>query len=339
MGTFETVEHFPQFRRETKQIPKSEKTKAMKRFRILLLAIAALGIHTAGAQQMYQISQYMFNDYVFNPAIGGIHDYYQVRTNYRYQWAGIKDAPRTYLLSAYGPHKSMPMGYGGFIYSDVTGPTNQLGVYGSYAYNILVYKDIRVSMGTFVGLKQFKIDMTALRFADQDPAQLLHGETFVKYMPDASLGAYAYNSQFYFGVSMNQLFGNKLEVIEEYEKKVMSKLNNHVFVTGGYRYNINRDIDIEGATMFKIVRAAPLQMDLNVKGIWRKMAWGGISWRTGDALALMGGYNYQDMLYIGYSYDIMISKLRNFGAGSHEIMIGVKFNRIKESGAMRRKIR
>lgn len=310
----------------------------MKTIKILLLTIAALGVNLANAQQMYQLSQYMFNDYVFNPAIGGIHDYYQVRTNYRYQWAGIKDAPRSYLLSAYGPHKSMPMGYGGFIYSDVTGPTNQLGIYGSYAYNLLIYRDIRLSMGTFLGLKQFKIDMTATDLT-VDPVLLANGDYFIKYLPDASLGVYTYNSQFYFGVSINQLFGNKIQALKEYNKTVMAKLNNHIFIIGGYRYNINRDIDIEGSTMFKIVRAAPLQMDLNVKGIWRKMIWGGISWRTGDALSIMSGYNYQDMLYIGYSYDIMISQLRNFGLGSHEVMIGVKFNRIKESGGMRRKIR
>ncbi len=315
-----------------------KKQQAMKKIKTLLL-IAALGINFSQAQQMYQLSQYMFNDYVFNPAIGGIHDYYQVRTNYRYQWAGIKDAPRTYLLSAYGPHKSMPMGYGGFIFSDVTGPTNQLGIYGSYAYNVLVYRDIRISGGAFLGLKQFKIDMSSLRFDVEEPAVSLNPDYYVRYLPDASLGVYAYNSQFYFGIIMNQLFGNKLEVLEEYSGKVMSKLNNHIFINGGYRYNINRDIDIEGATMFKIVRAAPLQMDLNVKGIWRKMAWAGVSWRTGDAIAIIGGYNYQDMLYIGYSYDIMISKLRNFGSGSHEVMIGVKFNRIKDTGGIRRKIR
>ncbi|HON18888.1 MAG TPA: type IX secretion system membrane protein PorP/SprF [Salinivirgaceae bacterium] len=313
----------------------------MKRTAIILIGILFLGIRNSEGQQMYQLSQYMFNDYVFNPAIGGIYDYYQVRTNYRYQWAGIKDAPRTYMLSAYGPHKSMPMGYGGFIFSDVTGPTTQLGIYGSYAYNILVYQDIRVSAGTFIGLKQFKIDMTALRFADPEPATDIHGDNYVKYLPDASIGVYTYNSQFYFGLSMNQLFGNKIEIINEYQTKVMAKLNNHIFIMGGYRYNINRDLDVEGASMFKIVRGSPLQMDLNVKGIWRKMAWGGISWRTGDAIALMGGYNYQDMLYVGYSYDIMISQLRKFGSGSHEVMVGVKFNRIKDNNrsGVRRKIR
>ena len=304
----------------------------------MLTVIVSLGVSKLQAQQMYQLSQYMFNDYVFNPAIGGIHDYYQVRTNYRYQWAGMKDPPRTYLLSAYGPHKSMPMGYGGFIYSDVTGPSSDLGVYGSYAYNILLYKDIRLSMGAFFGLKQFKIDFESLILGTpDDPA--IQGSEYVKYMPDASVGLYLYNSQFYFGASFNQLFGNRMEFIDYVPKDIRSKLTRHFYITGGYRYNINRDIDIEGSTLFKVVKAAPMQMDLTVRGMWRKIAWAGVSWRTGDAIAILAGYNYQDMLYIGYSYDITTSELRKSQSGSHEFMVGVRFNSIKNSGAMRRKIR
>lgn len=312
----------------------------MKKLIVILVATVGLSLTEVQSQQMYQLSQYMFNDYVFNPAIGGIHDYYQVRTNYRYQWAGLKDPPRTYLLSAYGPHKSMPMGYGGFIYSDATGPSTDLGVYGSYAYNILLYKDIRLSGGAFFGLKQFKINYSQLTLQDpNDPA--VQGPDFVKYMPDASVGFYLYNSQFYFGASFNQLFGNRMDFADNYElsKDVRSKLTRHFYITGGYRYNINRDIDIEGSTLFKIVKAAPAQMDLTVRGMWRKIAWGGVSWRTGDAIAIIAGYNYQDMLYIGYSYDITTSEMRRYQSGSHEFMVGVRFNNIKNSGAQRRKIR
>jgi type IX secretion system PorP/SprF family membrane protein len=140
----------------------------MNRIKLILIAsIMLLGVGLASGQQIPNLTQYVFNDYLYNPAIGGIYDYYQVKTNYRYQWAGIKDAPRTYLLSAYGPHKSLPMGYGGYIFSDVVGPTSKLGIYGSYAYNIKVSGDIRLSMGTFIGLTQYKIDLSALEFDSQ----------------------------------------------------------------------------------------------------------------------------------------------------------------------------
>ena len=42
----------------------------------------------------------MINNYAVNPAIAGMHDYYQVVT-IRNQWVGINDAPRTTILSIY----------------------------------------------------------------------------------------------------------------------------------------------------------------------------------------------------------------------------------------------
>jgi len=114
---------------------------------IVLLAVSQMVI----AQPMFQFSQYMFNDYALNPAIGGTHDYWQIKSNYRYQWAGIPDGPQTYMLGAYGPHKTMPMGYGGYIFNDVVGAVSYLGMYGSYAYNVRISGDIRLSMGLSLG--------------------------------------------------------------------------------------------------------------------------------------------------------------------------------------------
>ena len=318
------------------------KNSAMNRIRLILIAsVMLLGTGIASGQQIPNLTQYVFNDYLFNPAIGGIYDYYQVKTNYRHQWAGITDAPKTYMLSAYGPHKTMPMGYGGYIFSDVIGPTSKLGIYGSYAYNIKVSGDIRLSMGAFVGLTQYKIDLSATDLPQSDPVITQNGSNYTKFLPDGSLGLYLYTSQYYGGVSVMQLFSNKIETVESDSvdyKSVMSRLNNHLVLMGGYKYNINRDFDIEAGSMIKLVKGSPVQVDINVRSIYQKMVWFGVNYRSGDAVSLLAGYNYQDMLYLGLSYDITTSELRNYTSGTYEIMIGVKFNKIKQS-ATRRKIR
>lgn len=313
----------------------------MNRIKLIVIAsLILLGAGAASAQQIPSLTQYVFNDYLYNPAIGGIYDYYQVKTNYRYQWAGIKDAPRTYMLSAYGPHKTMPMGYGGYIFSDVIGPTSKLGVYGSYAYNIKVSGDIRVSFGTFVGLTQYKIDLSAVDFAESgDPVEMENGANYTKFVPDAALGAYLYTSQYYGGVSVMQLFSNKIETVESDDvdyKKISSRLNNHLILMGGYKYNINRDFDLEAGSMIKLVKGSPIQVDINVRSIYQKMVWFGVNYRSGDAVSILAGYNYQDMLYMGISYDITTSELRNYSSGTYEIMIGVKFNKIKQSSTTRK---
>ena len=126
---------------------------------IIILAIVT-GFTGVRAQQMPQYTQYMFNDFVINPAIAGIYDYFQIRTNHRFQWVGLLDPPMTNSIALYGPHAKLDMGYGGYVYSDVTGPTSRAGITGSYAYNIAVAGDIRLSMGISLSLLQYRIDGT-----------------------------------------------------------------------------------------------------------------------------------------------------------------------------------
>ena len=114
------------------------------------------------AQQMPQYTQYMFNDFVINPAVAGVYNYYQIRTNHRFQWVGLLDPPMTNSIAFYGPHAKLDMGYGGYVYNDVTGPTSRTGITGSYAYNIAVTGDIRLSMGLSASVMQYRIDGTQL---------------------------------------------------------------------------------------------------------------------------------------------------------------------------------
>ena len=72
----------------------------MQNKRILPLLVAmACTVLTARAQQLPQLTQYQFNDYVFNPAVAGTRQFFELRSGHRYQWVGIQDAPRTFTLS------------------------------------------------------------------------------------------------------------------------------------------------------------------------------------------------------------------------------------------------
>jgi type IX secretion system PorP/SprF family membrane protein len=308
---------------------------------IIFSIVCILGSLALNAQQLPQYTQYMFNDYVINPAIGGTHDYYQVVTDYRYQWAGIDQAPKTYMISMYGPHKSQPMGWGGYIFNDKTGPTIRTGVYGSYSYNMQIQGDLRVSAGIFLGLVQYKFDLSAMTFYDiNDPVLLENGDQYTKFVPDASFGVYVYSSQYYGGISMNQLLSNKITMTDTVQvDKAISKLKNHIYMHGGYKFNINRDFDIEVNGLLKVMTSVPPQFDLSPRVIWQKMVWGGISFRTGDAVSLLLGYNYNNMIHLGISYDATVSQISNYSNGTFEFLIGVKFNKIKTGGGNRGQLR
>ena len=53
------------------------------------------------AQQIPLTSQYMFNDYLINPAIGGSFNYTPIALSVRSQWSGMDGAPETQFLGGH----------------------------------------------------------------------------------------------------------------------------------------------------------------------------------------------------------------------------------------------
>ena len=100
----------------------------------LLLMIAGLN-----AQQFPVYSQYVFNEYMMNPAVAGTMDHTPIRLSYGDQWAGFTDmqgnniAPKTFAFSAHTPI-SNNLAFGGFVYNDVTGPISQTAAQLSYSW-------------------------------------------------------------------------------------------------------------------------------------------------------------------------------------------------------------
>ena len=127
----------------------------------ILILLACLTLRVA-AQQVPLYTQYMFNRIIYNPAVAGVDPYFQILSNHRFQWVGMTDAPLTNAISFFGPHRSRPMGYGGYVYHDITGPTSRTTLTGVYAYNVEVFSDIRLSMGLSMGLMQYRVDGTQI---------------------------------------------------------------------------------------------------------------------------------------------------------------------------------
>jgi type IX secretion system PorP/SprF family membrane protein len=313
--------------------------------KILFIFISALLIIPKGwSGQDPLYTQFMTNPFLINPALTGTYPYYQIIANNRLQWVNFTDAPLTNTITMYGPMVNQPMGVGGYIMQDRWGPESKINIAGTYAYNYGLTEDLKISMGLMLGFYQHKLDGTDLRVKDNDP-YFVPGEIYQNYKPDASVGAYLYSAMYHAGLSVTNLFGNKLVFEDNSDSEendttsksrtTFSKMKRHIYLHGGYKYFLNHEIAIEPTVIFKKVYAAPLQMDMNVRVWYGKRAWdgnkfwGGLSYRTKDALNVMIGFIYQKKIEIGYSYDITLNKTRTYHSGSHELMLSFKFNNIK----------
>lgn len=310
--------------------------KAMKY--ILVGVFLMLCSFAVKAQQAPSFTQYMFNDYLINPAVAGAFNYFQVRANSRIQWMGISDAPRTMSIMGYGPFKERDMGYGGYIWNDVTGPESKLALGGSYAYNIAVNDVMRISGGLSLGILQYKLDGTSFytgtESVDEDPAMPNAVES--KTNIDATLGFYLYSSQFYVGISAHQLLGNKYGFADADTLTGISRLTQHVYLSGGFFFMLNRDLALQPTAMIKYTSPGQIQAEIDGVVYYKRMVWGGLAYRMGasgyfssDAISILVGYNYENKLNIGLSYDITLSDLRRYSNGTIEVMIAYRFNSIK----------
>ncbi len=308
----------------------------MKKITILILLIS-LGFF-AKAQQLPQFTQYMINDYVFNPAIAGIESNYQMKSNIRNQWAGVNNAPRTTVLSVYGKYRESNVGLGGVVFNDQVGPTSRNGVSLSYAYHFSLTEKMKMSLALSGGFTQMRIDPTHLHFKDFEPQS--QGGILSSSVPDATFAFHLYTKDWYVGASIPQLLNSNLGFFEDdyldmYNLNPDGSLERHYFAMAGYKWKVNYDYVVEPSILIKSVTPAPTQADIGVKVTYQNKLWAGTAYRTNGDIGVLLGYSIGDRYSIGYSYDVVTSGLGEYTSGSHEFMLGVRFAPSTEEEIMR----
>ncbi|MGZ3900677.1 MAG: PorP/SprF family type IX secretion system membrane protein [Bacteroidia bacterium] len=278
------------------------------------------------AQQLPQYTQYMLNEMAINPAVAGKDDYADVRSNNRYQWVGITDAPRTYMLTLNGPIKAKNMGVGMQLYTDIVGPTRRTGLTFAYAYHIkLNKKDARLSLGLNAGILQWGIDGSKLVLHDEGDQSLI--TTYqTTYVPDLGAGIYFHKKdKYYLGLSVPQMYQSPIGLYSGVPQK--SRLASHFNLNGAYKFELGEDFKIEPSFLAKYASPAPVKVDVGLRLIYKEQIWIGGAYRSNDAFTALIGYMFKNYLMVGYSYDYTTTNIRKYSTGTHEIMLGIRFSR------------
>ncbi len=289
---------------------------------ILLFAASSFG------QQLPLYSNYMMNKFIINPAISGTQDYFMVATNNRYQWVGVTDAPRTHILSVNGPHRTKSVGFGGAVFSDITGPTSRTGAYFAYAYHFKIKENAKLSLGLSGGILQYKVDGTQITLKDAGDFSLMNSVQSA-ISPDFGFGAYFYTEKFYVGLSVPQFIQNRLNFFET-SAQSLSRLTGHYYINAGNKFKLANDWEVEPSILLKWGPPSIPQLDLGAKVTYQDYLWAGIALRTQDAFCTMLGYRTKnDKLLFAYGYEQPITRIRKYSYGTHEIMIAARFANIK----------
>ncbi|QQS28729.1 MAG: type IX secretion system membrane protein PorP/SprF [Sphingobacteriales bacterium] len=299
----------------------------MKKISILLIVVFCLFSASTQAQQIHQLTQYMVNDFAFNPAVAGSQDKFISKFGFRKQWAGIEGAPTTGLLSIHGNlSEKRSVGLGLLLYGDATGPTRRNGLQLAYAYQLPL--NLEFENETFLGfgiagaLTQYSLRFDELILHDAGDPQIGTGNQS-KLGGDAHLGIYLSNPKYWVGLSLNQLFASKFT----FEGAVENIKNaRHFYVTGGYNFAVSEKFGLSPGAILKMVKGTRPQAELNLRAIYDKQYWLGLAYRTEDAVSVLLGIDLKQGFNFTYAYDITTSNLNQVSNGSHEITIGYNFN-------------
>lgn len=291
---------------------------------ILYITVIVLLVNSLRAQQLPQYTQYMLNDLAINPAVAGKDNFADMRSNNRYQWVGITDAPRTYMLTLHSPLKNRHMGLGTHIYTDIVGPTRRVGINLAYAYHIKIAEKTRLSLGLSAGIQQWGIDGHKLRLHDAgDDNLLIQYQT--KIVPDFGAGLYVHNETWHIGFSAPQLYQSPIKLYPSGDGK--GTLVTHFLLNGAYKFKINDDFKVEPSFLAKYASPAPLKVDIGARVIYQEQIWLGGGYRHNDAFTALVGFMYKNYLMIGYSYDFTTTNLKRYSTGTHELMLGLRFSK------------
>ena len=282
----------------------------------------------ANGQQDPMLTQYMFNGLYINPAYSGSHEYWSSSLTYRSQWVGAGSdfkAPETQVVAVDGPIAGKNMGLGAIFVHDEIGVTTMNSFLANYAYQLQLNSNSKLSFGLSAGVSQFTASLRDVEIWDEQDVVYANNTNIL--LPKFGFGMYYYSKKHYVGVSIPTLLAYQDDKDFSMDLSEASFLRRHYLLTAGVVLDVAENVKFKPSVLFKYVKNAPLEADLNFSAIFKETFWIGTSYRTGDAVAIIFEYQTNSYFRIGYSYDITLSDIRGYSNGSHEIMIGVDFGK------------
>jgi type IX secretion system PorP/SprF family membrane protein len=285
-----------------------------------------LVLNPAKAQHEPQFTQYMFNETFINPAYAGSHEGVSANLLYRDQWVGLHGSPKTETFTIHTSAAKRKLGLGLSVMNESIGVSKKFVVCGDFAYRILMPNSV-FSFGLQGGIVNEQENLTTVQTNVGGDNQF--ATDIRKYfLPNAGFGMYYYyKKKFYAGISIPRLLENKIDASQP--NVVVHNVGNpkiwHYYFTTGYVFQMAENVKFKPSIMVKAVTNSPVELDGNLNFLFHEFLWLGASYRTGDAVAGLVGFQISKQLRVGYSYDYTLSDLQRFNGGSHEFTLCYDF--------------
>lgn len=292
------------------------------------------------AQQSPQWTQYTLNQYLINPAYGGLDRSLSVTAGIRSQWNQFPGAPRTQMINGHLPLYFLKGSAGFTLLNDKLGAFRRTAF--TVSYNYVIDAPIGLfSAGFRIGAQQINIDSEELitpdgsyndnNFDHNDPR--LANSNLSGYTPIWSGGLFYRKDLLELGITLDNI-GNSVEAGS-------SAFSEHYVFTlfGSYQYFLSEDLALEPNVLFK-TDGSQSQVDIGILGHYNQFIAGlsirGLNANSLDAMGVIAGVRVSDNVRVSYSFDLGLSDFETFHDGTHEFLINYNLNKPIRTGELPR---
>ncbi|TMM59550.1 type IX secretion system membrane protein PorP/SprF [Maribacter algarum] len=275
-------------------------------------------VSVSHAQKEPQYTQYMYNIGSFNPAYVGTTEVPEIIGSYRAQWISLPGAPSTIRLGTNIPFSNEKMGIGFNIVNDQIGPTGQTYIDVAYSYQFNLSENTKLSFGMDVGGSLLNVDFTKGSF--ENPGEpILDREMINKFYPTIGAGLFMYGRDtWYLGASIPNFLTDGI-----YNEDVATIVEDKMQLNfiGGYVFDISEGLKFKPAFLLNYIGGAPLNINVSTNFLINDKFTAGASYRVGNSISGLAGFQVGGGTFIGYSYDYNTNGLGEFNSGSHEVVL------------------
>ncbi len=291
---------------------------------LILVVFTTLLITQVNAQQDPQYTQYMYNTMSVNPAYAGQREVFSAIALYRTQWVGIDGAPKTLTFGAHTPLGNNKVGIGLNVVSDKLGPATETYFDLNFSYTIPIDADgiYNLSFGIKGGFHLLDTDWSKGVFQNTDNA---FNQNLDLFSPTIGAGLYLHSRKWYLGAAVPNILTT--EHYDDFQESIATE-RQHLFLIGGYVFDINKRTKLKPAFYVKAVSGAPLIADVSLNALFNEKFTLGVAWRWDDSISGLAGFQVTDSIFIGYAYDWTTTNLNNYNSGSHEILLRFELQKV-----------
>jgi type IX secretion system PorP/SprF family membrane protein len=297
------------------------KTTFMKRKLRLLSVGCMVSITSIFAQQDPALTHGMYTKMNFNPAATGSGDGICGTLVYRNMWDKVNGAPNTIFFNAEANLDRFVKGLGvgiGAIH-DAIGFNRQNTANLNLSYKLRFKNKSFIAIGVGAGILNMGLSPTWIT-PQPNTVDLILPIGFSATNMDFNAGLFFKSRTSYVGVSSTHLsetiLSSGASPLMTYNPK------RHYYFMAGWRDGIDPsgDFDVDLNALMR-TDLNKFSVDLSARVFLKKKFYGGVGYRTSDAVLVLLGMEVIPNLTVGYAYDITTNRFANISWGTHEIML------------------